>query len=184
MGTFIVNFTFFNKDSNDGVLTGCIGYNADETINVKFTLNAVKNMLLQNVRYCDKLIDFAQSISTLHVTDDNMEIVINSDSIVQELKSTNTILSNDDDSDSDNDNDAMGELLNHMQIYQHDEDVNIYNNIINNIINIDLIMDTSDHINITELSDSNSLSDDDMIYDEVNLLKLRDYYTSLLPKIS
>lgn len=80
--TFI-NFSY-NSPHED--IINSSGFNPDGTINTKYTLISMRNLLLENVNILNKLIEAADNIVGIYPVDDNIiEAKINSPAVLEHL---------------------------------------------------------------------------------------------------
>lgn len=157
-------------------LESSLGYNSDGTINIKYTLLTLRNMLLKNVETINKLIDNADNVTNISSTGLNIiEVKVNS-VVLKELKEMNVLL---DQSDTESDE----QNINYFDL--SDDNVETNNdrlNMINNLINRNDINYVIDKEYESE-SEIESCSETDIIDDDKNTKIILNKYRSIITEM-
>ncbi|AZL89233.1 hypothetical protein QKC54_gp0602 [Megavirus baoshan] len=140
----------FNYEGPSIDIKNCSGSYSDGTINTKYTLQSLKNLLQNNIKVIDKLLSLNDHVGNLIVCDDDVTIEITSDDIFTQLVNEEILLNinRDDDIHSSNETetnqDRLNRILNMTNINESD---NIFGNVSDNSD-----LDDSDDIDDTELN--------------------------------
>ena len=141
-----------------------LGINTDCTINIKYTLLSMRNMLQQNVEVLNKLIDNCQNINSI-VPISNLELLIDCETNVSEYLLNNNVLISTD-------------IPQEQYTLDHNETNEQRLNLIYNLTNIN----ESDGIfSTSNLSDSDSeCESDELVSDKRNLNNLISKYDKII----
>lgn len=155
-----VTFTYTQPNAD---LDNCTGHNPDGTINAKYTLASMKDLLERNLSMVNKLIDVADSITDIiPVGFGHVEIKLDNDVAYQKLIDSGVTMATLDDLNSDSDD------WNHLADAPESNQTRF--NMLNNLINMD-------EYEFVEHTDSDG---DPLISDERNINLIIDKYSQLL----
>lgn len=170
MENAIINFTY-KSPSQD--IENCCGFNADGTINVKYTLATLRNLLLKNAEIIKKIMDRSIHITNIDIIDFNcIQIAINNKDNMENLFNEKILLrpedlDNDDTSSMDSETDFI--FSDSEKETNHDR-----YKMINNMVN-------SNNIPIIDNnSDTDSESSDDIIDDKHNTRLVLNKYSKMI----
>lgn len=78
-----------------------MNYNSDGTINVKFTMFSLKNILLENISKIDTILRNIDNITDINIINNSIEIVLNNSDVEKNLIDANILTNgiNEDDTD-------------------------------------------------------------------------------------
>ena len=153
----------------------CMGVNSNGTVNIKYTLKSLQNLLQENLNVVNKLIEKAD-----HVTDivpigyGLVEVKINSTIVLKNLMDNKIIIQ------PNIDNEYQDDIIDDLNIYIDNEETDADRlAIINNLVNSGELPDILKNPN--DESDSGSESEsDDLIADEKNTKSIINKYSSFL----
>lgn len=141
----------FNYEGPSIDIKNCSGSYSDGTINTKYTLQSLKNLLQNNIKIIDKLLSLNDHVGNLVVCDDDVTIEITSDNIFSELVNEE-ILSNINQDDNNihysNEIETNQDRLNRVFNMTN---INESNNIFGNVTDSS-DLDDSDDVDDTELN--------------------------------
>ena len=81
--TYLINFTYESPHTD---MVKNVGFNPDSSINIKYTLNAMRNNLLRNIDTLDELLRECSSITKIELTDKyKVAVTINDSDVVTRL---------------------------------------------------------------------------------------------------
>lgn len=149
-----------------------MGYNVDGTINVKFSLLNLKDLLLQNIYIIDSILEVSEHIINIIPTEDgSIDITIDSKEIAKKLM--------DNDIIKQNNNNILTPINNEVTDYS-DEETNMDRlRMIDNLVNIDKVPELE---SISSDSEYESESDN-IIKDYRNMYSIVNKYFGLLGNI-
>lgn len=164
-----INLTY--KSPHEDV-ENCMGLNSDGTVNSKFTLLSLKNLLTHNLDTINKLLEKSENITNIiPIGYDIVEIKINSPNVLKNLMDDNIVIKRDNINDTDE--------INPGDIYFSDEETNEERlNMINNLVNQS---ETQSIFNKNTDSETEFDSDnDDIIEDEKNSKSILNKYVNII----
>jgi len=174
-----INFTY---DSPRQDIQNCTGQNPDESVNIKYTLITLRNLLLENVDIVNKLIEKSNNITDItHANYGKIKITFNSKEEFETLFNEKILtacpnLDNSDIEEEQLDVQNNGELV--IEHFSDHETNNDRLTMINNVLNQD---DTLIMFDKGSDSDSESHpSSDEIISDEQNMKSIIDKYMDLI----
>ena len=153
-----INFTYKSPNEDMALV---MGFNPDGTVNVKYTLMALRDLLIENTNKINKLIEKHYAITDiLPIEYGNIEIITNSPDIVQSLVdeqilTTKLDSSDNEDSDFDGSNFSDDDETNQERLH-----------LINNLVNQNEINSIFNQNEIESESDTDSESESDEIIDD------------------
>lgn len=163
-----INFTY--KSPTDDI-SDSMGVNSDGTLNIKYTLVTLRNLLLENINIVNKLLDNSDNITDIIPINYNTIVInINDNEVKKNLYENNIIVPNLESENSDTDSEEypfMEETIEETNYERYQ--------MINHATNHDQI---SSNLKIVQ-SDSDIESDSDMdelICDEFNIKSIVEKY--------
>lgn len=167
-----INFTY-NSPHED--IQNSMGFNSDGSLNIKYTLVTLKNLLLNNVELIDKLLNKVDTIDNINsIGYNHIEIQINNEEILNSLLIDKTLIKQIENIEDENEDE-------NVEYQFSDEETNQTRlNMINNIVNHnDLQIMLDKHSNSESGSDS-----DEIISDEKNTQSILNKYGNFIKNIS
>lgn len=164
----------FNYNSPHEDVENCLGFNPDGSINIRYTLESLKNLLQENLQIVNELIDNVDEIqSVTPIGYNRVELVTNTNSLLDKLLEKNivTVVTNEEIEDQMDD-------LSDLNI-SDEETNNDRLNIINNLTNLN----NAQILSIEKNSDTEQESDsDELIEDEKNATSIINKYSDFIQK--
>ncbi|AUV58570.1 hypothetical protein [Bandra megavirus] len=141
----------FNYEGPSTDVVNCTGSYSDGTINTKYTLQSLKNLLQNNIKIIDKLLSLNDHVNNLVVCDDDVTVEITSDDIFTQLVNEDILLNVNQDEDNihysneiETNQDRLNRIINMTNTNESD---NIFGD-----VSSDTDLDDSDDIDDTELN--------------------------------
>ena len=169
---FAIKFTYKSPCED---VDACCGFNSDGSINVKYTLATLREMLLQNVSIIDKLLEKSENITTINpIGYGVVQATVNSDPVLRTLLDDNVLHNAPENADNENE---YNNYLNEFHFSDDEETNQDRLNMVNNMTNQN---DSQTIFNKDSDSDSDSGSESDIIDDENNTKSILDKYNNIL----
>nr|WBF70640.1 hypothetical protein [Megavirus caiporensis] len=141
----------FNYEGPSVDVVNCTGLYSDGTINTKYTLQSLKNLLQNNIKIIDKLLSLNDHVSNLVVCDDDVTVEITSNDIFTQLINEEIILNVNQDeenihftNETETNQDRLNRILNMTNV---NESENIFGD-----ASSDTDLDDSDDVDDTEIN--------------------------------
>jgi len=168
--TYNINLTYTSPTDD---MESCMGINPDETINVSYTLIAMRNLLTENIERLNNLIEISSAITDLNINDaDLITITLNDQDIIKYLKESSVIQVKQENNDVTNDDDdpmvasVRGEEEEDFQS-DNEETHNDRLKKIQNMVKLNQPFNTPGDIESNSQSHSQSNSSDDDVTDDI-----------------
>lgn len=166
-----INFTY--KSVNED-FKNSIGYNPDSSINITYTLMTIRNLLLNNVKIIDRLLEYNKSIKEMVPINNSIKISFFSEEIKKILQEEGTI----------NYIPLHINENNEFRIFDNEEipETNYDRlSMIHNLTRVDNLSDLDTILNSDGIIYSTSESEvDELIYDKENINNLVNKYQNLI----
>jgi hypothetical protein len=168
---FCINFNYKSPHED---MENSTGLNTDGSVNVKYTLTSMRDLLQHNIDLVNKLLEKSESVTNINIIGYGLvKVDIEGESIIKNLVDTNVIYKLVDQPEN-NDQVNLDELE-----FSDEETNNDRYNMINNLVNTNDVRSFFDNDSDSETNES---EDEDLIDDEKNTQTIINKYTSLIPE--